>query len=185
MTDRDGLHGVPKHIGACLAAGIDAILGVELAVLYTGGHVDGPVVVLAHGRNQGAGYAALCRLVSAAHARKVIGVTKEEIAKHLLTPEGPVGTVLVGPLSDVGVTVRSRGDGTALLGGSGRPRACRVLRSLIPGHPEDLFRQWPPLLRSVRSRSDSRRLRPSRQTSPDRPSGRKRSSCLPLLRRHL
>lgn len=115
VTDRDGLYGIPKHIGACVAAGIDPILGVELTVLDEDGTVGGRVVVLAHGHNGGAGYAALCRLVSAAHARKTVAVTRAEIAAHLLTDAGPVGTVLLGPLSDVGLKVGTRGDGMALL----------------------------------------------------------------------
>ena len=77
--------------------------------------MGGRVVVLAHGHNQGAGYAALCRLVSAAHARKTVAVTRAEIAARLLTDAGPVGTVLLGPLSDVGLKVGTRGDGMALM----------------------------------------------------------------------
>ncbi|WP_081737024.1 DNA polymerase III subunit alpha [Arthrobacter sp. MA-N2] len=113
VTDRDGLYGIPKHIGACVAAGIDPILGVELAVLDDDGAVGGRVVILAHGHNDGAGYAALCRLVSAAHARKTVAVTRAEIAARLLGDVGPVGTVLLGPLSDVGLKVGTRGDGMA------------------------------------------------------------------------
>lgn len=101
-TDRDGLYGVPKHIAACQRAGIDPILGVELATLGVGGAVTGRVVILAHGNNEGAGYAALCRLVSTAHTHTPVGVSQHEIATHLLTESGPVGTVLLGPLSDVG-----------------------------------------------------------------------------------
>ncbi|MDQ0276533.1 error-prone DNA polymerase [Arthrobacter silviterrae] len=115
ITDRDGLYGVPKHIAACRRAGIDAILGVELATLDRDGGVSGRVVVLAHGHNEGAGYAALCRLVSTAHTRSPVGVSREEIAAHLLAGSGPVGTVLLGPLSDVGRRVGERGEGLALL----------------------------------------------------------------------
>ncbi|ALO66694.1 DNA polymerase III subunit alpha [Arthrobacter alpinus] len=115
ITDRDGLYGVPKHIAACQSAGIDPILGVELATLDSEGAVTGRVVILAHGRNQGAGYAALCRLVSAAHTHKTVGVTQQEIATELLHESGWVGTVLLGPPSDVGLRVGSRGAGLPLL----------------------------------------------------------------------
>ena len=33
ITDRDGLYGAIRHVGACRAAGIDPIVGVELGVL--------------------------------------------------------------------------------------------------------------------------------------------------------
>lgn len=115
ITDRDGLYGVPKHISACQRAGIDPVLGVELATLGHDGEVTGRVVVLAHGHNEGAGYAALCRLVSTAHTHSKVGVSPEQIAKHLLTDSGSVGTVLLGPLSDVGRRVASRRDGLPLL----------------------------------------------------------------------
>lgn len=115
ITDRDGLYGVPKHIAACQRAGIDPVIGVELATLGRDGGVTGRVVVLAHGHNVGVGYTALCRLVSTAHTHTKVGVSPEQIAKHLLTESGPVGTVLLGPLSDVGRRVASRRDGLPLL----------------------------------------------------------------------
>jgi error-prone DNA polymerase len=115
LTDRDGLYGIPKHIGACVKAGIDPILGVELATLDHEGKVSGRVTVLAHGHNGGAGYAALCRLVSTAHTHRTVGVTAEEIAAHLVTDSGPVGTILLGPLSDVGLRAGLRRDGLPLL----------------------------------------------------------------------
>lgn len=115
ITDRDGLYGVPKHIAACQRAGIDPILGVELATLGSDGDVSGRVVVLAHGHNNGAGYSALCRLVSTAHTHTKVGVTPDEIATHLVAESGPIGTVLLGPLSDVGCSVGSRRDGLPLL----------------------------------------------------------------------
>ncbi len=73
--------------------------------------VVGRVVVLATGHNGGAGYAALCRLVSAAHRahdRSVahpVGLTPEQIARHVhrAARGGEPGlVVLVGPDSDVG-----------------------------------------------------------------------------------
>ena len=70
-TDRDGLYGAVKHLGACRAAGIDPILGVDLRVGDPDGERFHRVVVLAAGAGAGAapgeGYAALCRLISDAH----------------------------------------------------------------------------------------------------------------------
>ncbi|WP_051442067.1 DNA polymerase III subunit alpha [Arthrobacter sp. H14] len=119
-TDRDGLYGTVKHLKACMAAGIDPIVGVDLAVLRDG-QVSGRVVVLAHGELQGAGYRALCRLISDAHAntgahsRKPVGVTLEELASRCLDPVtlAPVLTVLIGPHSDVGQALRTRSYSTA------------------------------------------------------------------------
>ncbi|NHU86285.1 DNA polymerase III subunit alpha [Kocuria sp. JC486] len=68
LTDRDGLYGAVKHVGACHQAGIAPVLGADLAVRGDDGAPLGRVVVLAHGRLHGAGYAALCQAVSAAHA---------------------------------------------------------------------------------------------------------------------
>ncbi|MDN3904398.1 DNA polymerase III subunit alpha [Arthrobacter sp. YD2] len=134
-TDRDGLYGTVKHLRACMEAGIDPIVGVDLAVLDSGNAVTGRVVILAHGHNGGAGYSALCRLISAAHAStsasrartgKPVGVTMEQLARYVsgspdtgdsdsrTAPAGsgqegePLLTVLVGPQSDVGLAMRSR-----------------------------------------------------------------------------
>lgn len=136
-TDRDGLYGTVKHLKACLAAGLDPIVGVDLAVLssrqpgspvrpprpvQSGSgqprppEVTGRVVVLAHGGIRGAGYKALCRLISDAHdgtaagarAGRPVGVTLEQLAHHAAGPGSPVLTVLVGPYSDVGQALRSR-----------------------------------------------------------------------------
>lgn len=133
-TDRDGLYGTIKHLKACMAAGIDPIVGVDLAVFDDDGdhrtQVSGRVVVLARGHNNGAGYRALCRLVSDAHARtsgKAGGavpaaVTRAELASRTLDPQTlkPVLTVLIGPDSDVGRAMGGR----------------RYLR------PRTLFKQW-------------------------------------------
>ncbi|MEO6200303.1 MAG: PHP domain-containing protein, partial [Cryobacterium sp.] len=49
LTDRDGLYGAVKHVRACVAAGIHAGLGADLAV-HDDEHLPlGRVVVLAHG----------------------------------------------------------------------------------------------------------------------------------------
>jgi error-prone DNA polymerase len=133
-TDRDGLYGTIKHLKACMDAGIDPIVGVNLAVFDDDGdhrtQVAGRVVVLAHGNNNGAGYRALCRLISDAHARtsgKAGGavpaaVTRGELASRTLDPKTlkPVLTVLIGPDSDVGRAMGGR----------------KYLR------PRTLFKQW-------------------------------------------
>ncbi|TDT80407.1 DNA polymerase III alpha subunit [Arthrobacter sp. AG258] len=133
-TDRDGLYGTIKHLKACMAAGIDPIVGVDLAVFDDDGdhrtQVAGRVVVLARGHNNGAGYRALCRLVSDAHARTSgkaggtvpVAVTRAELASRTLDPATlkPVLTVLIGPDSDVGKAMGGR----------------RYLR------PRTLFKQW-------------------------------------------
>ncbi|MEE1621091.1 DNA polymerase III subunit alpha [Zafaria sp. Z1313] len=134
-TDRDGLYGIPKHFKACLRHGIDPVVGVDLAVLGPGA---GRVVVLARGNDGGAGYTALCRLVSAAHAgttsggrgaSRPVGVTPGELARWAAGPVGDAGadraggaqdpragaalTVLLGPQSDVGQACLRRGYGQA------------------------------------------------------------------------
>jgi len=68
ITDRDGLYGAVKHIGACIAVGISPIVGVNLKI--TGEQDLGRVVILAHGHNRGLGWATLCRIVSLATSRK-------------------------------------------------------------------------------------------------------------------
>ncbi|MGK3955834.1 DNA polymerase III subunit alpha [Arthrobacter sp. R4] len=133
-TDRDGLYGTVKHLKACMAAGIDPIVGVDLAVFDDEGdhrtQLAGRVVVLARGHNSGAGYRALCRLVSDAHARTSgkaggavpVAVTRAELASRTLDPKTlkPVLTVLIGPDSDVGRAMGGR----------------RYLR------PRTLFKRW-------------------------------------------
>ncbi len=153
-TDRDGLYGTVKHVKACMEAGIDPLVGVDLAVLeelsdqhdmqdddgahhrgsanggagpgrvqnsraknglgHNGRVESGRVVVLAHGGINAAGYRALCRLVSDAHAnagpRSPVGVTMAQLASRSLDPLtlAPVLTVLVGPSSDVGRAMGGR-----------------------------------------------------------------------------
>ena len=133
-TDRDGLYGTIKHLKACMGAGIDPIVGVDLAVYDDDGdhrtQLAGRVVVLARGHNNGAGYRALCRLVSDAHARTSgkaggvvpVAVTRAELASRTLDPYTlkPVLMVLIGPDSDVGRAMGGR----------------RYLR------PRTLFKQW-------------------------------------------
>ncbi|WP_423917550.1 DNA polymerase III subunit alpha [Frigoribacterium sp. 2-23] len=137
VTDRDGLYGAIRHIGACRQAGIDAIVGVELGVAddradaarareersgdaAAGERASGTkadrIVVLAHGSRQGgaaaAGWASLCRVISAAHGRatrRVSGtansaatIGRSRLRAFLVGDDGATGTVLLGPDSDVG-----------------------------------------------------------------------------------
>ena len=140
LTDRDALHGAVKHVVACAHAGLAPLLGVDLAVepLPLGprdGTAGGPTgaraapvrggvlvdpglpraVVLARA---GAGYAALCRLVSAAHAR---GEHGRPVASAALVGEHAAGdadegvlTVLLGPASPVGRATALRRPDVAL-----------------------------------------------------------------------
>ncbi|ROQ41233.1 DNA polymerase III alpha subunit [Frondihabitans sp. PhB188] len=159
ITDRDGLYGAIRHVGACRALGIDPIVGVELGVSTpspddhdspgrhpagqrpAGQHPAGPpsgsppiaadadrVVFLAHGGGAvgvgpGAGWASLCRLISAAHGRatrKVNGsansvatIPRARVRAFLMGDDGPTGTVLLGPDSDVGRAVAHGAHGRA------------------------------------------------------------------------
>ncbi len=117
MTDRDGLYGAVRFAKACLAAGIRPVIGVDLAVPrptsqptataktpVRGGQLRDPrhprAVVLARSR---AGWAALCRLVSAVHLAGERGTalaTLDQIAEAAATGEV---AVLLGADSAVGV----------------------------------------------------------------------------------
>ncbi|MHA7304727.1 DNA polymerase III subunit alpha [Arthrobacter sp. TMN-49] len=118
ITDRDGLYGAVKHVKACRAAGIDPLVGVDLAVLEEGQNgleVAGRVVILAHGSATlapGAGYGALCRLISAAHdqPRGLVGLTLAQLAAGVVdTNSGRAAlTVLLGPASPVGRALNGR-----------------------------------------------------------------------------
>ena len=103
VTDRDGLYAAVKHVRACVAAGIRAGLGAELAVHDDEYRPLGRVVVLARGNNAGRGYAALCRAVTAAH---MLG-RKPSISRVRLAELSSLQTltVLLGPLSDVGAAL--------------------------------------------------------------------------------
>jgi error-prone DNA polymerase len=154
LTDRDGLYGAVRFATACGAAGVDPVLGVDLAVdellpgpapartrtPVRGGAVVDPrrprVTVLARGRaggsGPGAGWAALCRLVTATHLRgeRGIPVTSPALLAARARAEGedaaaPARLVtLLGPDSDVG-------------------------RAVLAGHParaRDLLARWQALL---------------------------------------
>ncbi|WP_147106329.1 DNA polymerase III subunit alpha [Nesterenkonia populi] len=126
ITDRDGLYGAVRHIRACLEAGIAPIVGAGLQVREKPRRdAEAPppseVTVLAHGHNDGAGWAGLARLISSAHAprrgarRRTAGphgsahreafIDKRRPAIFLQDESGPTGTVLLGPGSDVGQAV--------------------------------------------------------------------------------
>ncbi|MFC0581112.1 DNA polymerase III subunit alpha [Micrococcoides hystricis] len=115
-TDRDGLYGAIKHISACAEAGLDPILGVNLAV--TGA---GRVTVLAEGATAGAGYRLLCELVSALHGTKPAApgagpeISFEAFSEFLgpyidglYGPEATGLTVLIGPASTAGTLLAER-----------------------------------------------------------------------------
>ena len=112
ITDRDGLYGAVKHIGACLQLGLAPIIGVDLNIFDDNGSSLGRCVILAHGNNEGAGWATLCKIVSVAHERrgsarnakqgqrdKGIGIGRRTLAELLANGNC---TLLLGPDSDVG-----------------------------------------------------------------------------------
>lgn len=155
LTDRDGLYGAVRFAQACGAAGLDPVLGVDLAVdelvpgpaparrrtPVRGGALVDPrrprVTVLARGRSGGvpvgAGWAALCRLVTATHLRgeRGVPVTTPRLLARWAAPEATDPgapsrlVVLLGPDSDVGRAVLA-----------GQPAVARELltrwRALLP-----------------------------------------------------
>nr|MBA3782629.1 PHP domain-containing protein [Nocardioides sp.] len=132
LTDRDGTYGAVKFAKACSRAGIRPVLGVDLAVLPTSGRASRPpaarrtpvrggafrdeeslprVTLLAQGR---AGWAAICRLVSATHLTGERGRPVADL--DLLAPHLVGGGVLVllGPASELGAAVTRHRDDEAL-----------------------------------------------------------------------
>ncbi|MEY4275682.1 MAG: hypothetical protein RIS26_145 [Actinomycetota bacterium] len=109
VTDRNGLYGAVKHIGACLKLGIKPIVGVSLAILDESDSPLARCVVLAHGGDGGIGWSALCRVVSAANTtkRKEAGIRLSELSKLIHRDGLTVATVLLGPDSDFGRSVLS------------------------------------------------------------------------------
>jgi error-prone DNA polymerase len=141
LTDRDGTYGAVKFVRAARAGGVRPVLGVDLAVAPTGSldrPADGPrrpaprrtpvrggevrglssqqggsprVTFLASGK---AGWAALCRMVSAVHlsgdrGRPVGSI--EVLAPHLA---GGHVLVLLGPSSELGLAATRRRDDLGL-----------------------------------------------------------------------
>ncbi|MBP2702893.1 DNA polymerase III subunit alpha [Microbispora sp. RL4-1S] len=118
LTDRDGLYGAIKHIRACHERGIAPVVGVDLALdggpASRGRRADpARIVVLA----RSGGWAALCRLVTAAHHAGERGephVTPGMVSEHATGPDGePALTVMLGPRSGVGRAVAERRDDQA------------------------------------------------------------------------
>ncbi len=144
LTDRDGVYGAVRFAKACQAAGIRPILGVDLAIepqvvtappgrsdhvtggkarrgtpARGGGYLDHdrifPRITLLAGSK--AGWAALCRLVSATHLRGERGVP---VASRALVAEQLAGVssgrdllVLLGPSSELGWAATLRRDDLA------------------------------------------------------------------------
>jgi error-prone DNA polymerase len=137
LTDRDGTYGAVKFAKACQAAGIRPVLGVDLAYRPPGleppGHpgrtpVRGGafrdqrlprVTFLASNDGTGgrAGWAAICRLVSAVHLNGERGSPVLDL--DLLAGElaGPLAAgdllVLLGPASELGAAATRRRDDLA------------------------------------------------------------------------
>ncbi len=132
LTDRDGVYGAVKFVKAAMAAGIRPVLGADLAMEptpirakrpggATGGSRQGTgrrspahggafvdpgyprVTLLAHDK---AGWAALCRLVSATHLRGERG--KPVSTARLIADHAEHLFVLLGPESEVGRAVALR-----------------------------------------------------------------------------
>src|SRR5688572_20033762 len=139
LTDRDGTYGAVKFAQACRMAGIRPVLGVDLAYRpvaaerdrrqgrsrtpVRGGAFRDPtwdslprVTLLASAGGPGggrAGWAAICRLVSAVH---LAGERGRPVASlDLLAPWLAAGdiTVLLGPGSEVGAAISRRRDDLA------------------------------------------------------------------------
>ncbi|HET7432355.1 MAG TPA: PHP domain-containing protein, partial [Nocardioides sp.] len=140
LTDRGGTYGAVKFARACLAAGVRPVLGVDLAYRHEpfdprAARARTPVrggafrelapdkgglprvTLLAHAGGPGggrAGWAAVCRAVSATHLAGERGTPVAEV--ELLAPYLESGDVLVllGPDSAVGSAVTRRRDDLAL-----------------------------------------------------------------------
>ena len=141
LTDRNGTYGAVKFARACERAGIRPVLGVDLAYRPTGALRHQPphrrtrtplrggayrespgqpaprVTLLAHAGGPGggrAGWAALCRAVSAVH---LAGDRGDPVATlDLVAPYVSSGSLLVmlGPGSELGAAVARRRDDLAL-----------------------------------------------------------------------
>ncbi|WP_206051560.1 DNA polymerase III subunit alpha [Nocardioides ferulae] len=135
LTDRDGTYGAVKFAKACLAAGVRPLLGVDLAYRPTlvsspasaparprtpvrgGAFRDARLprvtfLASAGGRGGRAGWAALCRLVSATHLAGErgspvldLGLLAEQLAEPLAAGDL---MVLLGPGSELGSAVTRR-----------------------------------------------------------------------------
>src|SRR3954451_24493397 len=145
LTDRDGVYGAVKFVTACMQRGVRPVLGTDLAVqpyddqpvvtstrrktpARGGSFVDARlprVTVLARDK---AGWASVCRLVSATHLAGERGepvTTLELVAAHA---RGLVA--LLGPDSEVGRAVAARRPDVA------RAHLARWRRALVDGGAE-------------------------------------------------
>ena len=117
VTDRDGLYGAIKHIGACEKLGVSPIVGVELSVVDDHGEPLARCAILARGHDRGVGWSTLCAIVSAAHGYNIstalsnrgrkqdrVAIRRGELAKLIGESLGAC-TVLLGNDSDVGRSV--------------------------------------------------------------------------------
>ncbi|MDQ1293293.1 MAG: error-prone polymerase, partial [Actinomycetota bacterium] len=135
LTDRDGLYGAVCFVEACERAGVSPVLGTDLALEPTLEPAGEPTpepagerrppraTVLALGSDPdldpgtalppGAGWAGLCRLVTAVrwHGRPAL---PELVGEHAVGAAGPTLAVLLGPDSEVGRAVLVRRDDLAL-----------------------------------------------------------------------
>lgn len=102
ITDQDGLYGAVKHIGSCLDKNISPIVGVRLSVQNRG-----TVTILAKGHNKGAGWAALCKLVSKAQSKskKEVSISEKDLSELVATDGKANCTILLGPDSDFGQAI--------------------------------------------------------------------------------
>ena len=121
LTDRDGLSGAVRWVQGCTAAGVAPILGVDLAYDWMptrrrtpahGGrwrNIDAPrVLIYATGPR---GWAALCRVVSAAHAQRHDDIP---VVDHTMLAEYSSDLrVVLGAQSDVGRLIAGRHDAAA------------------------------------------------------------------------
>src|SRR4051812_21012080 len=147
LTDRDGVYGAVKFVTACMQRGIRPILGTDLAVgigemaapssrrktpARGGAFVDARlprVTVLARDK---AGWASVCRLVSATH---LAGERGEPVTTlELVTAHARGLVVLLGPDSDVGRAAAARRPDLA------RAHLDRWRRALVEGgaQPHDV-----------------------------------------------
>jgi error-prone DNA polymerase len=136
LTDRDGTYGAVKHAKACRAAGLRPVLGVDLAVRSLVGRPATPeqkqrtpvrggafrddrlvprVTFLADASHTGgrAGWAAVCRLVSAVQLAGERGAPVADLSVLAPWLESGDVVVLLGPASEVGAAVARRRDDLA------------------------------------------------------------------------
>ncbi len=142
LTDRDGTYGAVKHARACRAAGLRPVLGVDLAVspcsplgeerAQRASRDQGPrtpvrggafrddralprVTFLADAGAAGgrAGWAAICRLVSATQLAGERGKPVVDLSVVAPWLESGDVTVLLGPASEVGAALARRRDDLA------------------------------------------------------------------------